>query len=126
MNEALLARRLNESAVALPERLLALAPVNMAGLREGLLAYHALRRAGHPAALHFGVLRGSLQGADPQQISRILNEIGTLYVRQNVERKAAEAEKSIAFLNSQLPDLRKQLEASEGQFNQFQIGRAHV
>jgi hypothetical protein len=28
-------------------------------LREGLLAYHALRRAGHPAALHFGVLRGS-------------------------------------------------------------------
>jgi hypothetical protein len=28
-------------------------------LREGLLAYHALRRAGHPAALHFAVLRGS-------------------------------------------------------------------
>jgi hypothetical protein len=28
-------------------------------LREGLLAYAALRRAGHPAALHFGVLRGS-------------------------------------------------------------------
>ncbi|WP_442763328.1 polysaccharide biosynthesis tyrosine autokinase [Malikia spinosa] len=66
-----------------------------------------------------GVLRSSLQGADPEQISRILNEVGTLYVRQNVERKAAEAEKSIAFLNSQLPDLRKQLEASEGKFNQF-------
>lgn len=28
-------------------------------LREGILAYHALRRAGHPAALHFAVLRGS-------------------------------------------------------------------
>jgi hypothetical protein len=28
-------------------------------LREGLLAYHALRRAGYPAALHFSVLRGS-------------------------------------------------------------------
>lgn len=66
-----------------------------------------------------GVLRSSLEGADPEQISRILNEIGTLYVRQNVERKAAEAEKSIAFLNSQLPELRKQLEASEGKFNQF-------
>lgn len=66
-----------------------------------------------------GVLRGSLEGADPEQISRILNEVGQLYVRQNVERKAAEAEKSIAFLNSQLPELRKQLEASEGKFNQF-------
>ncbi|WP_333710549.1 polysaccharide biosynthesis tyrosine autokinase [Malikia spinosa] len=66
-----------------------------------------------------GVLRSSLQGAEPEQISRILNEVGTLYVRQNVERKAAEAEKSIAFLNSQLPDLRKELEASEGKFNQF-------
>lgn len=66
-----------------------------------------------------GVLRSSLEGADPEQISRILNEVGQLYVRQNVERKAAEAEKSIAFLNSQLPDLRKQLEASEGKFNQF-------
>jgi tyrosine-protein kinase Etk/Wzc len=66
-----------------------------------------------------GVLQTSLQGPDPQRIGRILNEIGTLYVRQNTERKAAEAEKSIAFLNTQLPDLKKQLEASESQFNQF-------
>lgn len=66
-----------------------------------------------------GVLRASLQGADPELASRILNEIGQLYVRQNVERKAAEAEKSITFLNTQLPDLKKQLEASEGKFNQF-------
>lgn len=66
-----------------------------------------------------GVLRASLQGADPELASHILNEIGQLYVRQNVERKAAEAEKSIAFLNTQLPDLKKQLEASEGKFNQF-------
>lgn len=39
-------------------------PLRMRGrrcLREGLLAYHALRAAGHPAALHFGVLRGSQQ-----------------------------------------------------------------
>ncbi len=66
-----------------------------------------------------GVLRVSLEGADPELASRILNEVGQLYVRQNTERKAAEAEKSIAFLNTQLPDLKKQLEASEGKFNQF-------
>lgn len=66
-----------------------------------------------------GVLRVALEGADPQRIAAILNEVGGLYVRQNVERKSAEAEKSIAFLNSQLPQLKKELESSEGKFNQF-------
>lgn len=66
-----------------------------------------------------GVINASLQGAEPTRIAQVLNEVGTLYVRQNVERKAAEAEKSITFLNTQLPQLRKQLEASENKFNQF-------
>lgn len=66
-----------------------------------------------------GVINASLQGAEPARIAEVLNEVGTLYVRQNVERKAAEAEKSIAFLNTQLPQLRKQLETSENNFNQF-------
>ncbi|MFC5520232.1 polysaccharide biosynthesis tyrosine autokinase [Polaromonas jejuensis] len=66
-----------------------------------------------------GVISTSLQGADPARIAKVLNEVGTLYVRQNVERKAAEAEKSINFLDTQLPQLRKELEASENKFNQF-------
>lgn len=66
-----------------------------------------------------GVINVTLEGADPALTARILNEIGSLYVRQNVERKAAEAEKSISFLNTQLPQLRKELESSEGKFNQF-------
>ena len=66
-----------------------------------------------------GVINASLQGPDPTRIAKVLNEVGTLYVRQNVERKAAEAEKSIAFLNTQLPQLRKQLETSENKFNEF-------
>lgn len=66
-----------------------------------------------------GVISVSLEGKDPTLTARTLNEIGALYVRQNVERKAAEAEKSISFLNTQLPQLRKELESSEGKFNQF-------
>ncbi|PUE28090.1 tyrosine protein kinase [Limnohabitans sp. Jir72] len=66
-----------------------------------------------------GVLRTTLEGASPERITKILNEVGHLYVRQNTERKAAEAEKSLAFLNTQLPQLKKQLEASEAKFNQF-------
>ena len=66
-----------------------------------------------------GIVRASLENPDPDIAARTLNEIGSLYVRQNVERKAAEAQKSLAFLNEQLPQLRQELEASEARFNQF-------
>lgn len=66
-----------------------------------------------------GMLRVSLEGADPVHLARVLNEVGALFVRQNTERKAAEVEKSLDFLNTQLPQLREQLEASETRFNQF-------
>ncbi|MDO8248194.1 MAG: polysaccharide biosynthesis tyrosine autokinase [Rhodoferax sp.] len=66
-----------------------------------------------------GVISVSLEGADPTRTAKVLNEVGALYVRQNVERKAAEAEKTISFLNTQLPQLRKELESSENKFNQF-------
>jgi len=66
-----------------------------------------------------GVLRSTLEGVSPERITKILNEVGSLYVRQNTERKAAEAEKSLTFLNTQLPQLKKQLEASEAKFNEF-------
>lgn len=71
-----------------------------------------------------GVISSSLQGIDPLLTATTLNEVSNFYVRQNIERKAAEAEKSINFLNTQLPELRKQLEGSEGKFNQFrnQVG----
>lgn len=66
-----------------------------------------------------GVIRASLEGEDPREIARVLNEIGALYVRQNVERKVAEADKSLGFLSSFLPELRRQLEAAETRFSQF-------
>lgn len=66
-----------------------------------------------------GVISSSLEGSDPVEIARVLNEVGSLYVRQNIDRKAAEAEKSLGFLGTFLPQLRQQLEESETKFNQF-------
>ena len=66
-----------------------------------------------------GVISASLEGSDPRKIAQVLNEIGSIYVRQNVERKSAEAEKSLSFLGTFLPELRQQLETSEAKFNQF-------
>lgn len=66
-----------------------------------------------------GVIRATMEGSEPRHIARVLNEIGSLYVRQNVERKAAEAEKSLVFLDTFLPQLQRQLEDSENRFNKF-------
>lgn len=66
-----------------------------------------------------GVIALSLQGTDRQKIAHILKAGGINYVRQNIERKSAEAEKSLAFLGDFLPQLKKQLEDSELRFNQF-------
>lgn len=66
-----------------------------------------------------GVIRASVEGDDPARIARVLNEIGTLYVRQNVQRKSAEAEKSLGFLDTFLPQLKRQLEESENKFSEF-------
>ena len=66
-----------------------------------------------------GVILTSLTGAEPVKIARTLNEIGSLYVRQNVSRKVAEAEKTLGFLNTNLPQLRAKIEETESKFNQF-------
>jgi tyrosine-protein kinase Etk/Wzc len=66
-----------------------------------------------------GVIAVNLEGADPQLIASTLKAVGRNYVRQNVERKSAEAEKTLEFLNGFLPQLKKQLEESEAKFNQF-------
>ncbi|MBL8370316.1 MAG: polysaccharide biosynthesis tyrosine autokinase [Burkholderiaceae bacterium] len=66
-----------------------------------------------------GVLSVVLEGSDRERIVRILGAVGANYVGQNVARKAAEADKSLGFLNGFLPELKRQLESSETRFSQF-------
>jgi tyrosine-protein kinase Etk/Wzc len=66
-----------------------------------------------------GVIGVTLQSPDASQLTTTLNEIGRQYVRQNVERKAAEAEKTLAFLAKQLPDFKKQLDQSEEAYSRY-------
>ncbi|MFM0143198.1 GNVR domain-containing protein [Paraburkholderia sp. RL18-085-BIA-A] len=61
----------------------------------------------------------SLEGPDPKKASAILGAIATEYVDQNTKRKSEEAERSIRFLELQLPEMRQQLTDSETRFNQF-------
>lgn len=66
-----------------------------------------------------GVIEVKLQGENAGKINALLSELGREYMRQNLARKTEEAEKSLAFLNQQLPILKRQLEESEDRYNQF-------
>lgn len=66
-----------------------------------------------------GVIGVSLQGSDPRLINGVLSEIGKEYVKQNNARKTEEAEKSLAYLNKQLPEIKSQLEQAEAKYNAF-------
>lgn len=66
-----------------------------------------------------GIIGLSFEDYDPEQAARILNEIANCYVQQDVEQKSAEAEKTLEFLQEQLPDLKKNLEASEQRLNDY-------
>lgn len=73
-----------------------------------------------------GVIGVTLDGASPRMVSSILNEIGGAYVEQNVRRKGAEAEKTLEFLESQLPKLKQQVEESETRYNAMRNQRGTI
>ncbi|RJG00014.1 polysaccharide biosynthesis tyrosine autokinase [Noviherbaspirillum saxi] len=66
-----------------------------------------------------GVIGVSLQGSDPRLINGVLSEVGKEYVKQNAARKTEDAEKSLAYLNKQLPEIKSQLEQAEAKYNAF-------
>ncbi|WP_175905536.1 polysaccharide biosynthesis tyrosine autokinase [Burkholderia seminalis] len=63
------------------------------------------------------IINVSLKGEDPEAVAGILNTIGAAYVAQNVKRKSAEAEKSLAFLEAAAPQLKQNLEQAEAKYN---------
>ena len=73
-----------------------------------------------------GIINVSLQDTDPFKLTRVLNAVGEQYVKQNIERKSAEAQKTLEFLSVQLPIFKKQLEASEEVYNRYRNQKGTV
>jgi tyrosine-protein kinase Etk/Wzc len=73
-----------------------------------------------------GIIALSMESTDPAQASKVLDEVSRLYVLQNVQRNSAEAAQSLEFLQTQLPDVRKQLEKAEAQLNAYQTSARSV
>ncbi|WP_277561153.1 polysaccharide biosynthesis tyrosine autokinase [Acinetobacter beijerinckii] len=66
-----------------------------------------------------GILGLNYQGQDKEHITKVLNAILAAYSAQNVERRSAETAQTLKFLDEQLPDLKKQLDDAEREFNRF-------
>lgn len=73
-----------------------------------------------------GVIGVTLEGTNPVLTANILNEIGKEYVRQNVNRKSAQAEKSLAFLETQLPEMKARLDAAEMRYSSLRNTRGTI
>ncbi len=73
-----------------------------------------------------GIIVMTLDGPDPVRTAAVLDAVSTSYLRQNVERKSAEAAKTLEFLESQLPILKSNLEAAQVSLNTFQVTRGTV
>ena len=72
------------------------------------------------------LLELSLTGGDPEQIGIVLDDIMNTYLRQNVERRSAEAEKTLAFLETQLPALKTQVDSAEAAYNNYRQSRGSL
>ncbi|EMA8959956.1 polysaccharide biosynthesis tyrosine autokinase [Vibrio fluvialis] len=66
-----------------------------------------------------GILELSFTGKNRILISDVLNDIAQNYFLQNVARNSAEAEKSLSFLKSHLPDIKVSLTTAEDVLNAF-------
>ncbi|WP_321913690.1 polysaccharide biosynthesis tyrosine autokinase [Paraburkholderia sp. J11-2] len=73
-----------------------------------------------------GIIGVSLDSDDASHAALVINTIASMYVQQNVDRKSAEAQHTLKFLDDTLPQLRQQLNDAESQYNAFRNQRGTV
>ncbi|MGP5271858.1 polysaccharide biosynthesis tyrosine autokinase [Psychrobacter faecalis] len=66
-----------------------------------------------------GIIELSMTGANQQQTSMILKDIILSYIGQNQTRGSEETTKTLKFMETQIPLLKKKLEDAEDVFNEF-------
>lgn len=73
-----------------------------------------------------GIVVLTLDGPDPGRTSAILSTLSNSFLRQSVERKSAEATKTLEFVESQLPIVKSNLDAAQSALNTFQVSKGLV
>lgn len=73
-----------------------------------------------------GIIQVTYNNADPMLATNFLDQVTSLYVRQNVDRSAAEAANSLQFVREQLPKVKQELERATQALNAFQLKERSV
>ena len=73
-----------------------------------------------------GIITLELEGSDARLVADVVNGISSAYLRQNVERRSAEAAKTLEFLETQLPKLRANVDAAEAALNTFRVNSGSI
>jgi tyrosine-protein kinase Etk/Wzc len=73
-----------------------------------------------------GIIDVRFEAASPELAHAVLQEVGRQYLAQNLRHKREEAEKSLTFLDAQLPKLKARLEQAESDYNAFRHAHGMV
>jgi len=73
-----------------------------------------------------GILELAIESDDRKQAVQIVNEIANIYLQQSVEQKSAESQKTLEFLEKQLPALKEQLETATNTLNSYRIRKGSI
>lgn len=66
-----------------------------------------------------GIISLRFEGGKPEYIRTVIDSISQNYLRQNINRKSEEAQRSLDFLASQLPEIHTELNEAEEKLNHF-------
>jgi tyrosine-protein kinase Etk/Wzc len=73
-----------------------------------------------------GILTASIQHNDRELAAKVLDAIANEYMLQNIRRNAAEAEKSLTFLEEQIPGIQQNLNQAEELLNKYRLESSSV
>lgn len=73
-----------------------------------------------------GVIGLTVQGPEAKYAANVVQQVEDAYLRQNVERRSAEAEQSLEFLQQQLPDIKARVDAAQAKLNTYQQQQGSV
>jgi tyrosine-protein kinase Etk/Wzc len=73
-----------------------------------------------------GMLEISVQGPDPDQVRAEVDAVADAYVAQNIARKTEEAQRTLDFLNKQLPEVQEDLDMAGSRLNEFRAREGSI
>ena len=72
------------------------------------------------------ILELTMESDNPQSAAQTLNEIVNIYIRQNVEKKSEEAQKTLEFLEKQMPLVKGRLAEATSALNDYRTSKGTI